>query len=58
VHGNDLFLLRAIMCTSQSGKFLAQAEKMQPLATLVPAFKAIEIGVEPISSDCQWEGCV
>jgi len=43
------------MCTSKSGKFLTQAEKMQPLATLVPAFKAIGIGVESMRSDCQWE---
>lgn len=29
---------------------------MQPLATLVPAFKAIEIGVEPMCNDYQGEG--
>ena len=55
---NNLLLLRTIMCTSKSGKFLAQSEKMQPLATLVPAFKAIETGVEPMRSDCHTEGYV
>jgi hypothetical protein len=44
------------MYASGSGKFLAETEKMQPVVTLVPAFKAIEIGVEPMRSDHQWEG--
>jgi len=48
------------MCTSKSEKFLAQAEKMQPLATLVPAFKAIGIGIESrcvviVSVECTCE---
>ena len=46
-----MFLLRPITCTSKSGKILAQAEKMQPLAALVPVFKAFEIGVVPMRSD-------